>query len=47
MEIIGLSAIGLALVYVGTANSDISYVILQKLLELTIEQLANTHYRFY
>ncbi|KAF7383393.1 hypothetical protein HZH66_012743 [Vespula vulgaris] len=46
MEIIGLSAIGLALVYVGTANSDISYVILQKLLELTIEQLANTHYRF-
>ncbi|XP_043489338.1 26S proteasome non-ATPase regulatory subunit 2-like [Polistes fuscatus] len=46
MEIVGLSAIGLALVYVGTANSNISSVILQKLLELTLEELANTHYRF-
>ncbi|XP_014614371.1 PREDICTED: 26S proteasome non-ATPase regulatory subunit 2-like [Polistes canadensis] len=46
MEIIGLSAIGLALIYVGTANSNISSIILQKLLELTLEELANTHYRF-
>ncbi|KAI4491213.1 hypothetical protein M0802_010309 [Mischocyttarus mexicanus] len=46
MEIVGLSAIGLGLVYVGTANSNISSAILQKLLELTLEELSNTHYRF-
>ncbi|XP_015188536.1 PREDICTED: 26S proteasome non-ATPase regulatory subunit 2-like [Polistes dominula] len=46
MEIVGLSALGLGLVYVGTANSNISSTILQKLLELTLEEFANTHYRF-
>ncbi|XP_026667185.1 26S proteasome non-ATPase regulatory subunit 2-like [Ceratina calcarata] len=46
MEVIALGAIAIGLINVGSGNGDASSVLLQRLLELTPQELANTHSRF-
>lgn len=45
MEVVSLSAVALGLINVGSGDSEISSVILQKLLELTPFELADPHTR--
>ncbi|XP_015433041.1 PREDICTED: 26S proteasome non-ATPase regulatory subunit 2-like [Dufourea novaeangliae] len=46
MEVVALSAIAIGLINVGSADPDVSSTILQKLLNLTRQELSNTHSRF-
>uniref|UniRef100_A0ABD2XIV7 26S proteasome non-ATPase regulatory subunit 2 n=1 Tax=Trichogramma kaykai TaxID=54128 RepID=A0ABD2XIV7_9HYME len=46
MEVIALSAVSLGLINVGSADSEVSSAILQRLLELDSQQLASTYSRF-
>ncbi|XP_029042494.2 26S proteasome non-ATPase regulatory subunit 2-like [Osmia bicornis bicornis] len=46
MEVVSLGAIAMGLINVGSADADISSTILQKLLELTPQELSSTYSRF-
>ncbi|XP_076245977.1 26S proteasome non-ATPase regulatory subunit 2 [Calliopsis andreniformis] len=46
MEVVALGAIAIGLINVGSANPDVSSVLLQKLLEFTPQQLSDTYSRF-
>ncbi|XP_053979023.1 26S proteasome non-ATPase regulatory subunit 2-like [Hylaeus volcanicus] len=46
MEVVALGAIAMGLVNVGSGDPDVSSTLLQKLLELTPQQLSTTHSRF-
>nr|XP_012141688.1 PREDICTED: 26S proteasome non-ATPase regulatory subunit 2 isoform X4 [Megachile rotundata] len=46
METVSLGAIAIGLVNVGSADADVSSILLQKLLELTPQELSSTYSRF-
>lgn len=46
MEVISLGAIAVGLINVGSADPDVSSMLLQKLLEFTPQELSNTYSRF-
>lgn len=45
MEIVGLTAIAIGLINVGSTDPDVSSTLLQKLLEISHQDLSNTYSR--